>query len=262
MAYFHYLKRKTLIRKRCMWMSLILEVKNASKQFGGLMANENISFTVDEGSIVGVVGPNGAGKTTLFNSISGAHNLTSGSIVFDGIDITAKKANEICKMGLGRTFQIPQSLNDMTVYENVLVGSLCKYSDISSARKVTEETLEICGIAKFKDSLAGNMNVIQKKRIEIARALATKPKLLLLDETMAGLTTKERQDAIELIRLINSKGITILTIEHVMDVVMNVSDKVVVINSGKLLVEGTPEEITSNEEVIKAYLGESKDVRS
>jgi branched-chain amino acid transport system ATP-binding protein len=208
------------------------------------------------------VGPNGAGKTTLFNSISGAHKLTSGSILFDGIDITSNKANQICKLGIGRTFQIPQSLNDMTVYENVLVGSLCRYSDVFSAKKVTEETLEICSINKYKDSLVKNLNVIQKKRIEIARALATKPKLLLLDETMAGLTNKERQGAVELIRTINKMGITILTIEHVMDVVMTVSDKVVVINSGKLLAEGSPKEITNNEEVIKAYLGGSKDVRS
>lgn len=243
-------------------MGLILQVNNATKQFGGLMANEDISFNVDEGSIVGVVGPNGAGKTTLFNSISGAHNLSSGSIIFDDIDITKKKANEICKIGLGRTFQIPQSLDDMTVYENVLVGSLCRHPDISSAKKITEDTLDICGLNRYKGSLVGNMNVIQKKRVEIARALATEPKLLLLDETMAGLTTKERQDAVSLIKLINSMGVTILTIEHVMDVVMAVSDKVVVINSGKLLIEGTPEEVTSNEEVIKAYLGESKNVRS
>ena len=243
-------------------MSLILEVKNATKQFAGLMANEDISFNVEAGTIVGVVGPNGAGKTTLFNSISGAHKLTSGSILFDGIDITSNKANQICKLGIGRTFQIPQSLNDMTVYENVLVGSLCRYSDVFSAKKVTEETLEICSINKYKDSLVKNLNVIQKKRIEIARALATKPKLLLLDETMAGLTNKERQGAVELIRTINKMGITILTIEHVMDVVMTVSDKVVVINSGKLLAEGSPKEITNNEEVIKAYLGGSKDVRS
>ncbi len=243
-------------------MSLILEVKNATKQFAGLMANEDISFNVEAGTIVGVVGPNGAGKTTLFNSISGAHKLTSGSILFDGIDITSNKANQICKLGIGRTFQIPQSLNDMTVYENVLVGSLCRYSDVFSAKKVTEETLEICSINKYKDSFKCLSYLIQKKRIEIARALATKPKLLLLDETMAGLTNKERQGAVELIRTINKMGITILTIEHVMDVVMTVSDKVVVINSGKLLAEGSPKEITNNEEVIKAYLGGSKDVRS
>jgi branched-chain amino acid transport system ATP-binding protein len=243
-------------------LSLILEIKNATKQFAGLMANENISFSVEEGTIVGVVGPNGAGKTTLFNSISGAHKLTSGTIIFDGTDITSKKANQICKLGIGRTFQIPQSLNDMSVYENVLVGSLCRFSNISSARKVAEDTLEICNLNKYKDLLVKNLNVIQKKRIEIARALATKPKLLLLDETMAGLTNKERQEAVELIRTINKMNITILTIEHVMDVVMTVSDKVVVINSGKLLVEGTPNEITNNAEVIKAYLGEAKDVRS
>lgn len=237
-------------------MSQLLEVKNATKKFGGLMANEDISFGVEEGSIIGVVGPNGAGKTTLFNSISGAHNLTSGSIIFDGIDITQKKASEICKLGLGRTFQIPQSLEDMTVYENVLVGSLCRYSDIFEARDNAEETIEICGLKKYQNYLVGNMNVIQKKRIEIARAFATNPKILLLDETMAGLTISERKDAVELIRTINKMGTTILTIEHMMDVVMSVSDRVVVINSGKLLIEGTPDEVTSNDEVIKAYLGE------
>lgn len=243
-------------------MDLILQIKNATKKFSGLMANEDISFDVEKGSIVGVVGPNGAGKTTLFNSISGAHNLTSGSIIFDGVDVTQKKANEICALGMGRTFQIPQSLNDMTVYENVLVGSLCRHDNVLSAEKDTREILDICGLNKYKNNLVGNMNVIQKKRIEIARALATKPKILLLDETMAGLTNTERQDAVALIRLINSMGVTILTIEHVMDVVMAVSDKVVVINSGKLLMEGTPDEVTSNKEVIKAYLGESRDVEN
>jgi len=236
----------------------ILVVENASKKFGGLMANDSISFDVEAGEIVGIVGPNGAGKTTLFNSISGAHNLTSGFILFDGIDITRKKAFEVCKLGIGRTFQIPQPLNEMTVFENVMVGALCRYRNTSQAGSTTEEALDVCGLSRYADIVVSEMNVIQKKRIEIARALATKPRLLLLDETMAGLTNTERRSAVELIKSLNARGITILTIEHVMDVVMAVSNRVVVIHSGKLLVEGTPEEVTSDERVINAYLGGAK----
>lgn len=236
-------------------MKHILEITDATKIYGGLIANEGITFNVEEGEIVGVVGPNGAGKTTLFNSISGAHNLTAGSIIFNGIDITNLKAHEICKLGIGRTFQIPQSLNEMTVWENVLVGALNHTSKVALAGESVMEILEFCSLATMKDMLAGKLNVAQKKRLEIARAMATQPKLLLLDETMAGLTATERKDAVELIRKINMKGIAVLTIEHNMDVVMSVSNRVVVLVSGRLLVEGKPEEITSHPEVIRAYLG-------
>ena len=236
-------------------MAKLLQIVDATKQFGGLMANEGITFDVEEGEIVGVVGPNGAGKTTLFNSVSGAHNLTRGSITFDGQDITHKKAHEICKLGIGRTFQIPQSLNDMLVWENVLVGALCHTADMRAAGKIVDDTLELCNLHSMRDMLAGKLNVAQKKRLEIARAMATQPKLLLLDETMAGLTATERKDAVELIKKINSMGISILHIEHNMDVVMSVSHRVVVLVSGRLLMEGTPTEVTSNPEVISAYLG-------
>lgn len=236
-------------------MANILEIKEATKVFGGLVANENITFEVAEGEIVGVVGPNGAGKTTLFNSISGAHTLTKGSITFDGKDITKLKAHDVCKLGIGRTFQIPQSLNDMFVWENVLVGALCRTDNTAKAMQIVDETLEFCGLDDKRDMVAGKLNVAQKKRLEIARALATQPKLLLLDETMAGLTATERKEAIELIKKINAKGIAILTIEHNMDVVMSVSNRVVVLVSGKFLMCGKPDEVTSNPEVISAYLG-------
>lgn len=236
-------------------MNKILKVEGATKQFGGLMANENITFDVEEGEIVGVVGPNGAGKTTLFNSISGAHMLTNGKIIFNGDDITSYKAYNICKKGIGRTFQIPQSLNDMEVYENVLVGALCHTSSMVEANAIVEEVLNECKLEQFRNMIAGNLNVAQKKRLEIARAYATKPKLLLLDETMAGLTVNERMEAIDLIRRLNRKGITILTIEHNMDVVMSVSNRVVVLVTGKVLKVGSPEEITKDPEVISAYLG-------
>lgn len=236
-------------------MKKILEVKNATKKFGGLIANTDISFDVEEGSIVGIVGPNGAGKTTLFNSLSGAYRLTSGQIIFNDVDTTSKKAHEICQLGMGRTFQIPQTLNDMQVLENIIVGSLCRHSSVKEATAHALEISEICGLTKYNREQAGKLNVIQKKRLEIARALASQPKLLLLDETMAGLTGGERIEAVDLIRAINASGVTILMIEHVMEVVMSVSSKVVVLVSGKLLIEGTPEEVTSNEEVISAYLG-------
>jgi len=236
-------------------MGKILEIKNATKRFGGLTANENITFDVEPGEIVGVVGPNGAGKTTLFNSISGAHPLTEGSVIFEGRDITKTKPFDICKLGIGRTFQIPQSLDDMMVYENVLVGSLCQRSNMEEALAHVDQVLELCGMLEMKYEYAGKLNVPQKKRLEIARAMATDPKLLLLDETMAGLTATERKEAVNLIKKINAKGVAILTIEHNMDVVMSVSHRVVVLVSGKLLVEGTPDEVTSNPEVISAYLG-------
>ena len=236
-------------------MSKVLELKEITKKFGGLVANENVSFDVEEGEIVGVVGPNGAGKTTLFNSISGAFLPTSGTITFDGKDITSLPAHECAKIGIGRTFQIPQSLNEMTVWENVVVGALCHTDSMTEAMKKVDEVLELCGMEKFRTMLAGKLNVAQKKRLEIARAMATDPKLLLLDETMAGLTATERKDAVELIRTINGKGVAILTIEHNMDVVMSVSNRVVVLVSGRLLMVGSPEEVTSNPEVISAYLG-------
>ena len=236
-------------------MGKILEIKKATKRFGGLTANENITFDVEPGEIVGVVGPNGAGKTTLFNSISGAHPLTEGSVIFAGKDITRTKPFDICKLGIGRTFQIPQSLDDMMVYENVLVGSLCQRSNMEEALAHVDQVLELCGMLEMKYEYAGKLNVPQKKRLEIARAMATDPKLLLLDETMAGLTATERKEAVNLIKKINARGVAILTIEHNMDVVMSVSHRVVVLVSGKLLVEGTPDEITSNPEVISAYLG-------
>lgn len=240
----------------------MLEVKNLTKKFGGLLANSDVTFDVKAGEIVGVVGPNGAGKTTLFNAINGFYALDGGEVIFDGINIKNRRPNEICRLGMGRTFQIPKSLNDMTVFENVMVGALCRDKNIASAKRATEEILNFVSLEKYGMIKAGSLNVIAKKRLEIARALATKPKLLLLDEAMAGLRESERQEAVDLIRKINGKGISILTIEHVMDVVMTVSHKVVVLLSGRKLAEGVPEEITSNEEVINAYLGGSKHVGS
>ena len=236
-------------------MKEILKVVNATKRYGGLVANSDISFDVYESEIVGIIGPNGAGKTTLFNLISGAQFVTSGNIIFDGQDVTKLKANVVNRLGIGRTFQIPQTLTDLTVGENILVGALCREPDMDMARAVAAEVGEFCGLGRFMNVISASLNVGQKKRLEIARALATKPKLLLLDETMAGLTITERKESLELIRNINKTGITILTIEHNMDVVMNVSDRVVVLTTGRILKIGTPKEVAADEAVISAYLG-------
>lgn len=239
-------------------MKYILEVNDATKKFSGLMANEAITFQVEPGEVLGVVGTNGAGKTTLFNSLSGVHTLTRGSIVFNGTDITKMTSHQVCKLGIGRTFQIPQAITTLTVEENVLIGSLLHTDNMRAAREHAAQVVEFCGLSALAKYPASILNVAQKKRLEIARAYATRPKLLLLDETMAGLTATERADSVELIRAINGEGVSILTIEHNMDVVMNVSNRVLVLNAGKVLTIGTPEEVTSNEAVIEAYLGGGK----
>ena len=236
----------------------ILQVNDATKKFSGLMANEGITFDVGVGEILGLVGPNGAGKTTLFNSLSGVHQLTRGTITFDGQDITKLSSHQICKLGIGRTFQIPQAIVTLSVEENVLIGALCHTNNMKVARKHAHETIEFCGLAALAVKPAAILNVAQKKRLEIARAYATDPKLLLLDETMAGLTATERVESIQLIREINNQGVSIVMIEHNMDVVMSVSNRVLVLDAGKVLALGSPEEVTSNEAVIHAYLGGGK----
>lgn len=237
---------------------MILDVRHATKRFGGLMANEDITFQVQQGEVLGVVGPNGAGKTTLFNSLSNFHKLTSGEIFFEGKRINHLQPYQVAHLGIARTFQIPQAMGEMTVYENVLVAAMGKDKDEKRTEENTRLTVAMCGLAGLTDKMAKSLNVMQKKRLEIARAIAIKPKLLLLDETMAGLTGVERVEAVNLVRRIHQMGVTILMIEHVMEVVMNVSDRVMVLDSGKVLAVGTPEEIGDNDDVIQAYLGGKK----
>ena len=233
---------------------MLLKTENLTLKFGGLVANNQVNIMVEEGSITGLIGPNGAGKTTLFNLINGVYAPTSGEIYFDGKRIDGCKPYQVNRAGICRTYQIINLFKKMTVLENVLVASLGRRK-MAKARETAEAVIEECGLKDFIAMPAGSLNVLQKKRLEIARALATEPKMLLLDETMAGLSGIERQDATALIRQIHARGVTILMIEHVMEIVMNVSDKVVVLNGGKLLMEGTPKEVASNEEVISAYLG-------
>lgn len=234
----------------------ILEVKHVTKKFGGLVANSDVTFSVEQGQVYGIVGPNGAGKTTMFNMISGTFHPTSGQILFKGEDITKKPAYEICRRHIGRTFQIPLALDKMTVLENVTVGAMVHTPKTEPAKEFAAEILKYAGMEKQQELMAGSLSVIQKKRLEIARALSTKPEMILLDESMAGLNGQERDDAIALIKKINADGITVLMIEHVMQVVMNVCDQVLVLQNGMRIAEGTPEEITQDEKVIAAYLGD------
>ncbi len=234
----------------------LLEVQGVTMKFGSLVANDDVSFVVNEGEIVSLIGPNGAGKTTLFNCISGFYKPFSGRIFFDGKDITGKPTYEITVMGLTRTFQIVKPLKDMTVRDNVLTGAFLRASSRREAYRIAEEVLHLTHLWDKRDVLAGSLTIADKKRLEIARVLATKPRMIMLDEAMAGLNQSEIKEAMDLCVTLNRSGITLLIVEHIMEAIMPISNKVVVLSAGKKIAEGKPVEIINNEEVIKAYLGE------
>jgi branched-chain amino acid transport system ATP-binding protein len=234
----------------------MLEVERISKRFGGLQAVGEVSLTLVPGEILGLIGPNGAGKTTFFNCIAGAMPPTSGSVRFNGRDITGLKAHKVCRAGIGRTYQIVKPFAGLTVRDNVLVGALNRTRSMTEAMRLADEAMELTGIAGQGDVLASSLPLPRRKRLEVARALATAPKVLLLDEVMAGLNPSEVEKAIELIRAIRDRGISILIIEHLMRVIMAVSDRIVVLHHGEKLAEGTPGEIVADPRVVKAYLGE------
>jgi len=237
----------------------ILEGTDVNKYFGGLVAVSNVDFHVDQGEIVGLIGPNGAGKTTLFNLISGALPTKSGIIRFKGEKITGLKPNQICKMGIARTFQSVKVFGNMPVLQNVLLGALFGKSDGTSsgdAAREAAELLEFVGLSAVSASPAKDLTLANQKRVEVARALATKPELLLLDELMAGLNPTEIAQAMELVTMIRDKGITIFMIEHVMKAIMSVCDRIMVLHHGEKIAEGTPQEIAANKTVIEVYLGE------
>ncbi len=235
---------------------VILSTENITKQFGGLTAVDNVSIELHKGEILGLIGANGAGKTTLFNMISGSFRPTSGRIVFKGTQIQKMSPNKICRLGLGRTYQIVQPFMSLTVLENTMVGALLRHPGVKDAKKSAEEILEFVGLERRKDIVGSALNIPELKRMEVARALATEPSVLLLDEVMAGLNPSESAQVIELVRSIRDKGISIIIIEHVMKAIMNLSDRIYVLNQGKLIATGTPSDITQNSEVIKSYLGE------
>ncbi len=251
-------------------MKTILEVKNLSKRFGGLAANDGVDLDVAESEILGLIGPNGAGKTTLFNVISGCLPLTGGQVLFEGRDITGLKAHQIARLGISRTFQASTLFRKISVLDNVFTGFHMSYKTsmwkrvlrMPAALKEEEilrqkalEILEFMGLASLKDELAANLSHGHQKILDACTALATNPKLLLLDEPVAGMNPGETQTMTDLIRQIRDRGITVVVVEHDMKVVMNLCDRIAVLNYGEKIAEGSPKEIRENEEVITAYLG-------
>src|SRR6202012_6017332 len=237
-------------------MTALLETKGVWQRFGGLIANSDVSISVGRGEIVGLIGPNGAGKSTLFNLIAGVLPPTQGSILFDGEDVTALRAAERCQRGIGRTFQVVKSFETMTVIDNVIVGALIRTTVMREARRKAHEVLEFAGLAARANVLASDLVPSEKRRLEVARALATQPKLLLLDEVLTGLTPVEAQTGVELVRKVRETGVTVLMVEHVMQIVMPLVDRAIVLDLGKVLVEGKPTEIVRDPKVITAYLGD------
>jgi branched-chain amino acid transport system ATP-binding protein len=234
----------------------VLRVKNLTKSFGGLNAVNDVSFTINRGEIICMVGPNGSGKTTIFNLITGFLRADKGAIEFEDLNIAGWSPNRICHLGIGRTFQLAKPFSNSTVLENVMVGAFCRVNSPKQAREIANDILEQVGLATKAYSVAKNLTIANLKRLEVAKALATQCKLVLLDEVMAGLNSTEIGEALPLLQQLPNRGITVFFIEHVMAAVMNLAEQIFVLNHGRLLAEGTPSEIANNKKVIEAYLGE------
>jgi len=237
-------------------MTSLLEISGVWQRFGGLIANSDISINVGRGEIVGLIGPNGAGKSTLFNLIAGVVPPTQGSIRFDGEDVTALPAAQRCQRGIARTFQVVKSFETMSVIDNVIVGALVRSRTMREARGKAWDVLEFAGLAGRAEVPAADLIPSEKRRLEVARALATTPKLLLLDEVLTGLTPVEAERGVELVRRVRDSGVTVLMVEHVMEIVMPLVDRAIVLDLGKVLVEGKPADIVRHPKVISAYLGD------
>jgi branched-chain amino acid transport system ATP-binding protein len=235
----------------------ILEIKRVSKFFGGLAANSDVSFEMSEGMIMGLIGPNGAGKTTLFNCITGYYPPSRGEIIFNGARMNGLNPDAVCKLGMARTWQKVRPLAKMTVVDNVMVGALCRTNSLKKARELAIEQIKVVHLENRIAFRAGSLPIGERKKLEVARVLATKPRLLLLDEVMGGLNPSESEELIQLILDIKKLGVTQMVIEHDMKAIMRISDRIVVLNSGEKLAEGSPQEVVSNKSVVDAYLGES-----
>ncbi len=234
----------------------ILVLEHLTRAFGGLIAVNDVSFEVKEGEIFGLIGPNGSGKTTIFNTINHFYPATKGRIIFKGMDITNKKTFEIARLGIGRTFQKVRPLKRLSVEENVMAAAFARETTFEGAREVARDVLKFCHLDNVSQMKAGSLPIAGRKRLEIAKALATRPSLLLLDETAAGLNPAELDEAIDIIKKIRSElGITIIIVEHIMKVIMNISDRIHAIAFGSTITEGTAKEVASHPTVIEAYLG-------
>lgn len=236
---------------------MMLEIKNLVKEFGGLVANGDISFELRQGEVLGLIGPNGAGKSTLFNCIAGYYKPTAGKILFEGKEITGWPPHQVTRAGIVRTFQGMKIMPNLTVEENVMIGAFCRTNHRQVAQKEAREILDLMGLAKETEALPTGLPIAAQKRIELARAIATKPKLLMLDEVAAGLNPLETKEIIQILQKIKEeKKLTLFLTEHVMEFIMTVSERVIVMAAGKKISEGRPEEMAKQEKVVEAYLGE------
>jgi len=238
----------------------ILDIQHVSKFFGGLAANSDVSFSMEQGMIMGLIGPNGAGKTTLFNCITGYYPPSKGEVLFKGARLNGMQPDKVCRLGMVRTWQKVRPLAKLSVLDNVMVGALVRTNSLRTARAAAHEQLGIVRLDHKSAMLAGGLPIGERKKLEIARALATKPEMVLLDEVMGGLNTAEKEEIIQLILDLKKRGFTQVVIEHDMKAIMRISDRIVVLNSGEKLTEGSPSEVANNPDVIAAYLGERVEV--
>jgi branched-chain amino acid transport system ATP-binding protein len=234
----------------------LLEVKQVSKRFGGLVANQDVSFSVDTGQVVGLIGPNGAGKTTMFNCVAGYFAPTSGSIMLGGRDIAGLPPETCARAGVARTFQIARTFTSMTACENVMTAAMLLQHNVAKARQAAMDWLAFAGLERFADRPAASMTISEQRRLAVARALAIQPRILLMDEVMAGLNPSEVREAVDVVLKIRDKGIACLIVEHVLEGIMPIADKIVVLDRGVKIAEGTPQQVSNDAAVITAYLGD------